>query len=117
MEQAENLELEILLALRSSKAVPTRKMHALFEKDHNVYRSAVNRLIVEKYIKVSVQAPAIPVFELSEKGDERIDELLLKQARKTESIKRRVRNFMEHIHRRTNEMASYISEGIGTFHL
>jgi len=117
MEQAEVLELEILLALRSKKTVPTRKFHELFEKDWHLYQSTVNLLIVKKYLKVSVQDSGISVFELSNKGEDRMDELLLKQARKTESIKFRVRNFVERLNRLSNEMASYISEGIGTFHL
>ena len=117
MEQAENLELEILLALRSNKTVPARNFHELFEKDWNLYRSTVNGLIVKKFLKVSVQIPGICVFELSKKGDERIDELLHERDRKIESITFRVQNFLKSFNRLRSELSSYVSDGISTFHL
>lgn len=117
MEQAKNLELEILLTLRSNKTVPTRNFHELFEKDWNLYRSALNRLIVKKYLKISVQISGACVFELSQKGDERIDEILQERVRKMESIPSRIRSFLKRFYRLTSELASYVSDGIGTFHL
>ena len=75
MEQVENLELEILLVLRSNKTVPTRRFHELFKRDWNLYRSKLNELILNKFLKVSMQIPGICVFELSKKGDERINDL------------------------------------------
>lgn len=117
MEQAEDLELEILLTLRSNKSVPARNFHELFEKNWNLYRSTVNRLIVKKFLKVSVQAPGICVFELNKKGDERIDILLHERARKMESITFRIRNFLKRFNRLGSELSSYISDGISTFHL
>ena len=57
MEQAKNLELEILLTLRNNKTVPTRKFHELFEQDWNLYRSKFNELIVKKFLKISIQIP------------------------------------------------------------
>ena len=117
MEKAENLELEILLALRSNKTVPVRNFNELFEKDWNLYRSSVNELIVKKFLKVSVQVSGICVFELSKKGDERIDELLHERARKMESITSRIRNFLKRFNRLGSELSSYVSDGISTFHL
>jgi hypothetical protein len=117
MEQAKNLELEILLTLRSNKTVPTRKFHELFEQDWNIYRSKFNELIVKKFIKVSVQIPGVCVFELSKKGDERIDKLHHERAREMESITSRIRNFLRRFNRISSEFSSYVSEGINTFHL
>ena len=117
MEQAENLELEILLALRSNQSVPTRTFHELFEKDWNLYRPTFNALIVKKYLKVSEQIPGICVFELSKKGDERINELLRKRAGIMESITSGIRNFIKRFNRISSELGSYVSEGISTFHL
>ena len=117
MEQAEDLELEILLTLRSNKTVPTRNFHELFEKDWNLYRSILNRLIVKKYLKVNVQVSGVCVFELSQKGNERIEEILLERVRKMESITSRIRNFLKRFYRLSSELASFVSDGIGTFHL
>ena len=117
MEQAKNLELEILLTLRSNKTVPTRNFHELFEKDWNLYRPTFNTLIIKKFLKVSVQIPGICVFELSKKGDERIDELLRERARRMKSTTFRIRNFLNRFNRISSELGSYVSEGISTFHL
>ena len=95
MEQTKNLELEILLTLRSNKTVPTRKFHELFAQDWNLYRSKLNELIIEKFLKVSVQSPGICVFELSKKGDERMDELLRENAIEVESTTTGTRNFLK----------------------
>jgi|SRR5579863_947837 len=117
MEQAENLELEILLALRRNKVVPTRKIHELFQKDWNLYRSTFNDLIVKKFLKVSVQIPGTCVFELSKKGDERIGELLHGHSREAESTSSGIRNFLKRFNRIRSDLGSYVSEGINTFHL
>ena len=117
MEQAKNLELEILLTLRSNKTVPTRNFHKLFEKDWNLYRPTFNALIIKKFLRVSVQIPGICVFELSKKGDERIDELLRERARRMKSTTFRIRNFLNRFNRISSELGSYVSEGISTFHL
>ena|ERR1700753_738998 len=117
MEQTKNLELEILLALKTNKSVPTRKFHELFEKDWDLYRSTFNLLIVKKYLTISVQISGTCVFELSKKGDERIDEILTENARETENISLRLRNFLKGFHRVRTEWGSYLSDGIKTFHL
>jgi hypothetical protein len=117
MEQAETLELEILLVLRSNKPVPTRNFHELFEKDWNLYRSTFNALIVKKYLKVSEQIPGMCVFELTTKGNERTDELLHGRIRKIEIIQTRIRNFIKRFNHIRSEIGSYVSEGISTFHL
>ncbi|HEX3767698.1 MAG TPA: hypothetical protein VHT72_04940 [Puia sp.] len=117
MEQTKNLELEILLALRSIKTVPTRQFPELFEQDWNLYRSTFNTLIVKKFLKISEQSPGICVFELSKKGEERIDEILRENARKMDSISNRIGNFLKSFNRMRTEWASYLSEGIKTFHL
>jgi hypothetical protein len=117
MEEAENLELEILLTLRSNKTVQTRKFHELFEQDWNLYRSKFNELIIKKFLNISVQIPGICVFELSKKGDERIDELLHERDRETESTTFRIRNFLNRFNRISSEFGSYVSNGINTFHL
>jgi hypothetical protein len=117
MEQIKNLELEILLALRSNKTVPTRKFHELFEKDWNLYRSTFNKLIVKKFLKISALSQETCVFELSKKGDERIDELLRENASEMESISYRIRDFLKGFNRVRTELATYLSDGIKTFHL
>ncbi len=117
MEQAENLELEILLALRSNKMVPTRKFHELFKSDWNLYRPKFNELIIKKFLKVSTQFPGICVFELNKKGEERIDELLHEPAREMESTTSGLRNLLKRFNRISSEFGSYISSGINTFHL
>jgi hypothetical protein len=117
MEQIENLELEILFALRSNKTVPTRKFHELFEPDWSLYRPKFNELIIKRFLKVSAQIPGICVFELSKKGDERIDELLYEPGREMESTISGIQNFLKRFNRMSSQLSSYLSDGINTFHL
>ena len=94
MEQAKSLELEILLTVRNNKTVPTRKFHELFDQDWNLYRSKINELIVQKFLKISIQVPGICVFELHSKGEYRIDELLNESARDIESTNSGILNLL-----------------------
>jgi hypothetical protein len=95
MEQAKSLELEILLTVRNNKTVPARKFHELFEQDWNKYRSKINELIVQKFLKISTHIPGICVFELNSKGEYRIDELLNESAREIESTNSGILNFLK----------------------
>lgn len=95
MEQAKSLELEILLTVRNNKTVPTRKFHELFEQDWNLYRSKINELIVQKFLKISTQVTGICVFELNSKGEYRIEELLSESAREIESTNSGILNFLK----------------------
>jgi hypothetical protein len=95
MEQAKSLELEILLTVRKNKKVPARKFHELFEQDWNLYRSKINELIVQKFLKITTQGQGICVFKLSSKGEYRMDELLTESAREIESTNSGILNFLK----------------------
>ncbi len=95
MEQAKSLELEILLTVRNNKTVPARKFHELFEQDWNLYRSKINELIVQKFLKISTHGLGICVFRLSSKGEYRIDELLTESAREMESTNSGILHFLK----------------------
>ena len=95
MEQAKSLELEILLTVRNNKTVPTRKFHELFEQDRNLYRSKINELIIQKFVRISAQEPGICVFELNPKGEYRIDELLNENAGGNESTNTGILKFLK----------------------
>jgi len=95
MEQAKSLELEILLTVRNNKTVPARKFHELFEPDWSLYRSKINELIVQKFLKISNQIQGICVFELNSKGEYRIDELLTESAREIESTNSGILYFLK----------------------
>ena len=95
MEQAKSLELEILLTVRNNKTVPARKFHELFEQDWSLYRSKINELIVQKFLKISNQVQGICVFELNSKGEYRIDELLTESAIEIESTNSGILNFLK----------------------
>jgi hypothetical protein len=95
MEQAKSLELEILLTVRNNKKVPARKFHKLFEQDWNLYRSKINELILQEFLKISTQGQGICVFKLSSKGEYRIDELLTESAREIESTNSGMLHFLK----------------------
>jgi hypothetical protein len=84
MGQAKTLELNILLALRNNKTVPIRKVHELFDQDWSLYRSKFNELIIKSFFKISTEIPGICTFELNQKGNDRINELLIERAKEIE---------------------------------
>ena len=94
MEQAKSLELEILLTVRNNKTVPTRIFHQLFEQDCNLYRSKINELIIQKFVRISAQEPGTCVFELNPKGEYRIDEFLNENAGETRPLLHKRINFI-----------------------
>ena len=76
MDTIKSRELDILITISQNKKVPTEKFNQLFENKLSLYVSRFDDLKPEGLFRVSVQHPELTIYELTNKGNSRMMELL-----------------------------------------
>ena len=76
MDTIKSRELDILITISQNKKVPTEKFNQLFENKWSLYVSRFDDLKSEGLFRVSVQNPELTIYELTNKGNSRMMELL-----------------------------------------
>ena len=76
MDTIKSRELDILITISQNKKVPTEKFNQLFENKWSLYVSRFDDLKPEGLFRVSVQNPELTIYELTNKGNTRMMELL-----------------------------------------
>jgi len=76
MDTFKSRELDILITISQNKKVPTEKFNQLFENKWSLYVSRFDDLKPAGLFRVSVQNPELTVYELTNKGNSRMMELL-----------------------------------------
>jgi hypothetical protein len=75
MDNSKTLELEILIAVRQNRKIPTRDFYKLFGHNWKWYDAKFNQLMIEGLF-LPVRMGDLPVFQLTSRGKTRIAELL-----------------------------------------
>ena len=76
MDTIKSRELDILITISQNKKVPTEKFNQLFYNKWSLYVSRFDDLKSEGLFRVSVQNPELTIYELTNKGNSRMMELL-----------------------------------------
>lgn len=76
MDTIKSRELDILITISQNKKVPTEKFNQLFENKWSLYVSRFDDLKPEGLFRVSVQNPELTTYELTNKGNSRMMDLL-----------------------------------------
>ena len=78
MDQAQQLDLLILIAIRNNDEIPTDEFHTLFDHDWHIYNARFKALTLAGFFTDSAveQLPGTYRYELTKKGKHRITELL-----------------------------------------
>ena len=76
MDTIKSRELDILITISQNKKVPTEKFNQLFDNKWSLYVSRFDDLKPEGLFRVSVQNPELTIYELTNKGNSRMMDLL-----------------------------------------
>ena len=76
METIKSRELDILITISQNNKVPVEKFNQLFDNKWSLHVSRFDELKLEGLFRVSVQNPELTIYELTNKGNTRMMELL-----------------------------------------